>query len=106
MFKMVERKWGIYIELFRCKKLCIKILKFNPKSKISLQRHKFRNEWWICLSGWGEMTNGVTSWFMYSMDSVLIKKNSWHQFISKKDKAIFIEVQYGTDVRESDIERL
>jgi mannose-6-phosphate isomerase-like protein (cupin superfamily) len=90
MFKRVERKWGVYTELFRCKYLCIKVITFKPRSFMNMQRHQFRHEVWLGGDG--------MRW---------IKPNSWHAHANvTDDPSSFLEIQFGRDVRESDIERL
>ena len=48
-----KRQWGSYRVLTRGKGWAIKTLCFNPNSSLSLQKHKFREEAWIILSGEG-----------------------------------------------------
>lgn len=86
----VERQWGHYTELLRIKFLCIKVLTFNPRSRLSMQRHFKRWELWLGV--------GYFFWF---------RRTKWHQFVNDCDETTrFIEIQYGWDVRETDIERI
>lgn len=103
MFKRVHREWGYWIELCRFKRFCIKILCFKDRAHISMQRHTFRNEIWFCFDGTGMMHPGEVEFGMF--DSKLIRKNEWHQFRSWTASTI-LEIQYGSDVREDDIERV
>lgn len=90
MLTRVERAWGHYTELMRCRFLCIKVLTFSPQSRLSMQRHFHRSEIWLGKMG--------CFWF---------RCKQWHQFRNDLDEVLrFIEIQYGWDVRESDIERL
>jgi mannose-6-phosphate isomerase-like protein (cupin superfamily) len=81
--KTVARSWGSYTELFRCRWLCVKILSFIGGSQMSAQRHSDRSELWL--------------W--------LIKPKQWHTFKSPVDCKI-LEIQFGKNVREDDIERV
>lgn len=86
----VVRKWGHYTEIFRCKFLCLKVLTFNPNSQLSMQRHFKRWELWIGI--------GCIFWF---------RRTKWHQFKNISDEMVrFVELQYGWDVTEDDIERI
>ena len=99
----VLRSWGYYITLLRTKKLCIKILRFNERSHISMQRHQNRSEFWLLLVGWGSMDLGGSG-FMFAMDHCLVRPNQWHQFKSNTP-CLVLEIQYGKHVSEDDIER-
>lgn len=44
---------------------------------------------------------------MEMFDSILIRPNSWHQFITPFNSGCrVLEIQYGWNVMESDIERV
>lgn len=40
-----------------------------------------------------------------SFEGVLIKRGEWHQFMAWTD-CLILEIQFGSDVREDDIERV
>lgn len=104
-----QRGWGWYLTLFRGKKLCIKILRFKPAGKLSLQKHQHRSETWYILKGFGMMTkyppyvNVVT--FMQFLDTVYIAPDTWHQFYTVNMPCWILEIQRGDPVTEEDIER-
>lgn len=83
MFKRIEKRWGYYTEYFRCKWFCVKMLHFVKDTKLSVQRHAKRSELWV----WN------------------IKPLQWHTFSAAADTKI-LEIQYGRDVKEDDIERV
>lgn len=83
MFKTIIRSWGSYTELFRCKWLCVKVLNFVKGKQLSVQRHKDRAELWI----WK------------------IRPGEWHTFLPAADCRV-LEIQYGRNVMEDDIERV
>jgi hypothetical protein len=97
MLKKVNRQWGYWIELWRSKRFCVKILAINPMSFMSLQRHKQRNEVLIKISGHPQNGSKLK---MVSM----IKKNQLHR-LSSITKSYILEIQYGENVSEEDIER-
>ena len=47
-----ERNWGRYrvIEEFG-KEFKVKEIEVNPQSKLSMQRHQYRNEYWMVIEG-------------------------------------------------------
>lgn len=105
MFNRTIKTWGYYIDILRCKFLCVKILHFNAKRHLSKQRHFFRNEIWICLYGWGFWAETNKHKQMFRWDIRFIRKKEWHQFIAMPPTSI-LEIQFGLDVREDDIERI
>lgn len=83
----------------------------------SMQRHFFRSEIWFILSGSvavmykdAESTGDrcpVLTWRSGKRTNrmVNIPTGKWHQFFGLYPSKV-LEIQYGSDVRESDIERL
>jgi hypothetical protein len=117
MSKKVYRTWGYYEEHFRCRLLCIKTLVFRPGMKLSKQRHKHRYEIWLLTSGVGVVYGDdrvtwcqkriIGDWCSFMKRLLFIGKNKAHQFGACSGyEARVLEIQFGTDVREDDIERL
>jgi cytidyltransferase-like protein len=108
-----ERVWGKFYNLFEDSDVKVKELIISPDEGMSFQRHFKRNEIWLISKGACKVN--------YSKDnpenrkSVTLKKfdyyhvpiKEWHQIINPFDKPChIIEVQYGDEVIEDDIERL
>ena len=105
---MVNKPWGMYFDIYRSETKVIKTICVNPKSRLSLQSHKFRNEFWYLNSG---------SYGYLELDGKLIKleKNieylipaeSKHRLInaSEVDHLFIVEIQSGRSCSESDIVR-
>ena len=72
---------------------------------MSIQKHEFRSEFWINLNGFGILTVENMPRFMSFLKHTLINKGDWHTFYTLGDICTILEIQYGSDVRESDIER-
>lgn len=68
-----------------------------------MQRHSFRTELWYVLSGIGAYYPGGSGKEMF--DGFIIRKNEWHQFVAHTD-CLILEIQFGSDVNENDIERV
>jgi cytidyltransferase-like protein len=108
-----ERPWGDYSVLYENQGTKVKEITLLPKQSLSLQRHKNRNEFWLVAEGQcdvkGMLPNG------YPFPTKILKKhdkhdiltNEWHQLSNPYDEPCkLIEIQYGKECVESDIERM
>ena len=78
----------------------------NPKSSISLQKHKFRAEHWTRISGKPKITVNKKIFFKKVNDSILIPRGAIHRIENIYNKPLqIIEVQMGSILKESDIVR-
>jgi cytidyltransferase-like protein len=102
-----ERPWGYYRVLHTIdNSVKVKELTVDPGKKLSMQRHKHRSELWFV--GEGEATlnwdYGGKKIKLYKQE--IINVDEWHQLENKTDKPLrIIEIQYGTNCTEEDIER-
>jgi cytidyltransferase-like protein len=106
-----HRKWGYYRVLHSDgPETKVKELVVNPNKHLSLQRHQFRNEYWIVSNGTATVKVGSND-----LQTVVLKKHSeihiplghWHQLINNTDDELrIVEIQYGKMCIEEDIERL
>jgi D-beta-D-heptose 7-phosphate kinase/D-beta-D-heptose 1-phosphate adenosyltransferase len=108
-----ERVWGHYRVLYENRKeVKVKELTVNPGKHLSMQRHTDRSELWFVAEGTA-MLYTINS----SSDAELVGKyekfstihvhpNHWHQLVNETDKPLkIIEIQYGNECIEEDIER-
>jgi mannose-6-phosphate isomerase-like protein (cupin superfamily) len=108
-----SRAWGYYRVLHEVgTNTKLKELTVAPKTCLSMQRHDKRSEFWFVAEG--EAT-------VYTLDSstdrdikdhltvheaTWIKRNEWHQLCNETDRPLkLIEIQFGEDCVEEDIER-
>jgi len=108
-----ERQWGYYCILYEYgKHTKLKELTVLPGKSLSMQRHNDRAEFWFV--GEGEAT-------VYTLNissdaelvgkykqhqSLRISKQQWHMLVNETDMPLkIIEIQYGENCIESDIER-
>jgi len=108
-----ERQWGYYRILYEYgKHTKLKELTVLPGKSLSMQRHNDRAEFWFV--GEGEAT-------VYTLNissdaelvgkykqhqSLRISKQQWHMLVNETDMPLkIIEIQYGENCIESDIER-
>ena len=100
------RPWGKYTNLFHGNGFLIKELIVNPKSSISLQKHKFRSEHWTVASGRPKITINKNKFIKNPNDTVFISRGSIHRIENPFNKPVKImEVQIGSILKETDIVR-
>ena len=110
----VEREWGHYRELYRGEGFAVKELVINPKSSLSMQRHKHRSETWNLVSGKAHVLTSQRDIpddpqvrHLTPANPIDIPNNVWHKGVNDSDEpAHIIEVWKGTKLTEDDIERL
>ena len=107
------RNWGYYRVLHEVGPgTKLKELTVNPKTCLSMQRHEERSEFWFVAEGQASV---------YSMDAgsdhehigdfnqhqyVFIGRNQWHMLCNETEEPLkLIEIQYGANCVEEDIER-
>ncbi len=108
-----ERVWGKFADLYTTTGCKVKELVVKPGAGISYQRHFKRNEIWYVRSGEGFVKysasnpNKADTIKLFKDDIFVVKKGTWHQLYNEsKDDLVIIEIQYGSETNEQDIERL
>jgi mannose-1-phosphate guanylyltransferase/mannose-6-phosphate isomerase len=100
------RPWGKYINLFSGKGFLIKELVVNPKSSISLQKHKYRSEHWMVTSGRPKITINNRKFFKRTNETTFIPQGAIHRIENLFKRPVrIIEVQIGAILKETDIIR-
>ena len=108
-----NRNWGYYRVLYEYGKHAkIKELTVDPGKSLSMQRHKDRAENWFVGEGEASVyTMNISSdaelLDRYSKHQQLtINKQQWHMLVNETDMPLkIIEIQYGDNCIEEDIER-
>jgi cytidyltransferase-like protein len=108
-----ERTWGYYRVLHEVgTHTKLKELTVAPKTCLSMQRHDQRAEFWFVAEGEGSvytLDNSSDHDLVATLrqhDSVFIKRNQWHMLCNETDQPLkLIEIQYGENCVEEDIER-
>jgi cytidyltransferase-like protein len=108
-----RRVWGEFSDLFQDTAVKVKELIIEPGKGISYQRHFKRSESWFISKGECEIkySPGEPEHFtihqLKTDDSFTVRRGNWHQVINKTDEPChIIEIQYGEETTEDDIERL
>ena len=100
------RPWGKYTNLFTGKGFLVKELVINPKSSISLQKHKHRSEHWTVISGKPWITINKKKFFQNINQTIFVPRGATHRIENPFKKTVKImEVQIGSILKETDIIR-
>lgn len=108
-----ERQWGYYRVLHQDgARMKVKELTVNPGCSLSMQRHRFRHEHWFVTEGTATINtldidnNTVMKNFVMKNMQTYIGREEWHQLVNKSDTPLkVIEIQFGEQCTEEDIER-
>ena len=107
-----ERQWGYYRVLHEVPGMKVKELTVEPGKSLSMQRHKHRAEHWMVSEGTcivhSKMPNGYTlppkELTKHQAFDILL--GEWHQLTNPFDMPCrIVEIQYGTQCVEEDIDR-
>ena len=112
-YPFTKRLWGDFYDLFSDDYVKVKELIVYPKQGMSFQRHFKRNELWFISHGKCEVNYShqdpekVLSKHLQKGDRLDVPVTSWHQITNPYDEECrIIEIQYGEETIEEDIERL
>jgi mannose-1-phosphate guanylyltransferase / mannose-6-phosphate isomerase len=103
---VIRRPWGTYQIIdegpgFKSKRITV-----NPGASISLQRHEHRAEHWTIVAGTAEVQIDDTHTPCKHGDHVYVPLGAKHRIRNLgNDDVVFIEVQTGAILEESDIQR-
>jgi D-beta-D-heptose 7-phosphate kinase/D-beta-D-heptose 1-phosphate adenosyltransferase len=108
-----DRVWGYYRVLHeQDKEVKLKELTVDPGKCLSMQRHKDRGEHWFVAEGTATVyslnrsTDVELKGTYEKFESLHISKTEWHQLCNEADSPLkIIEIQYGDNCIEDDIER-
>jgi cytidyltransferase-like protein len=101
-----ERTWGYYRVLYELAGTKVKELTVLPGQTLSMQRHRDRAEYWHVSEGRCIVESEDTESSLDLHDNYLIPIHEWHRLYNPFDKPCkIIEIQYGPNCIEEDIER-
>jgi cytidyltransferase-like protein len=102
-----ERPWGYYRVLHEVPGTKVKELTVNPGCTLSMQRHSSRAEYWQVSEGRCVVEGeGKRQTSLDTHDSYHIPTNEWHRLYNPFDQPCrIVEIQYGPNCIEEDIER-
>ena len=112
-YPFTKRLWGDFYDLFQDNFVKVKELIVYPNQGMSFQRHFLRNEIWlvsqgICEINYSELSpDNIQTKRLEQGDSFDVPLGMWHQITNPFDQECrIIEIQYGNETIEEDIERL
>jgi D-beta-D-heptose 7-phosphate kinase/D-beta-D-heptose 1-phosphate adenosyltransferase len=108
-----ERPWGYYRVLHeQGREVKLKELTVDPGKKLSMQKHKERAEHWFVSEGTATVytinrsTDVELLGEFKKFNHIHINRTEWHQLCNETDQPLkIIEIQYGENCVEEDIER-
>ncbi len=102
----IYRPWGYYKSISEGNSWKVKEICVNPKASLSLQKHNFRSEHWVVVSGEAKAQIGSNIFFLKENESIYIPQKEKHKLTNPSEKLLkIIEVQNGSYLGEDDIER-
>ena len=107
-----KRIWGYFYNLFEKERIKVKELIIHPGKGMSFQRHFKRNEIWLvsdgaCIVNFSKDNPDIKeSKKLSTFDKYFVPVGEWHQITNPfKETCHIIEIQYGKECIEEDIER-
>lgn len=107
-----ERQWGYYRVLHEVPGMKVKELTVNPGKSLSMQKHKLRSEYWIVSEGQAVINRATPLDFelptatLNKHNQLHVAKQEWHQLTNPYNYPLkIVEIQYGEQCIEEDIER-
>ena len=102
-----KRPWGNYHIIAKNTGYQIKEIKVFKNSKLSLQKHNNRSEFWQIVKGESKIIIEDDEYFLKEKEHIYIPKGAVHRIENIGDEElIFIEIQLGEDLQENDIIRI
>ena len=113
-YQKTNRNWGYYRVLHEDGPTTkVKELTVEPGKRLSMQRHRKRSEHWLVSEGTATVYTICPTSTDYELLGVFnkhqdlhIDKEQWHLLANETDKPLrIVEIQYGENCGEEDIER-
>ena len=102
-----RRPWGVWRVLDTGPGFAVKRITVIPGGILSLQRHQHRAEVWTIVAGTAEITLDTEIFSAAPGTAIRIAPRQIHRIANRgTDDVVFIEVQTGPVLDETDIERL
>ncbi len=102
-----ERPWGAWTLLEAGTGYKVKRIEVRPGKRLSLQKHFCRSEHWVVVQGIARVTNGDRVFSLETNQWTFIPLGAIHRLENPNaGPLVVIEVQNGSELRETDIVRL
>ena len=104
--KKCYRPWGDYESLVKENRWQVKLINVKSGEKLSLQKHKYRAEHWVVVSGTAKVEIDGTEMILQENQSSYIPLGCKHRLSNPGENDLkIIEIQSGSYLGEDDIER-
>ncbi|HEY3849258.1 MAG TPA: phosphomannose isomerase type II C-terminal cupin domain [Acetobacteraceae bacterium] len=101
------RPWGEWTVIDAGTGFVVKRIVVRPGQRLSLQRHRHRDEHWVVVAGTAQVTRGDATFELGVGGTTQIARGEAHRVANLGvEDVVFIEVQLGSLLSEDDIQRL
>ena len=99
------RPWGRFEKFHENKSCTVKLIYVNANSRLSLQYHKKRSEFWKVIKGTAVVEIDKKTIVLREGETTTIPRQAKHRVLALKSDCIILEIAYGR-FDENDIVRL
>ena len=99
------RPWGRFEKFHENKSCTVKLIYVNANSRLSLQYHKKRSEFWKVIKGTAVVEIDKKTIVLKEGETITIPRQAKHRVLALKSDCIILEIAYGR-FDENDIVRL
>ena len=99
------RPWGRFEKFHENKSCTVKLIYVNANSRLSLQYHKKRSEFWKVIKGTAVVEIDKKTIVLKEGEMTTIPRQAKHRVLALKSDCIILEIAYGR-FDENDIVRL
>jgi mannose-6-phosphate isomerase len=99
------RPWGGFEKFHENKPCTIKLIYINANSRLSLQYHKKRSEFWKVIKGTAKVELDGKTIILGEGETITIPRQAKHRIGALESECIILEIAYGR-FDENDIVRL
>jgi mannose-6-phosphate isomerase-like protein (cupin superfamily) len=99
------RPWGRFEKFHENKSCTVKLIYVNANSRLSLQYHKKRSEFWKVIKGTAMVEIDEKRIVLGEGETITIPRQAKHRVLALKSECIILEIAYGR-FDENDIVRL
>lgn len=100
-----KRPWGEFEKFHENRKSTVKLIYVNPNSRLSLQYHRNRQEFWKIVKGSAEVEIDNQKYILKTGNDIEIPCGARHRIKGLEDGCILLEISYG-EFDENDIIRI
>jgi mannose-6-phosphate isomerase-like protein (cupin superfamily) len=100
-----SRPWGRFEKFHENKSCTVKLIYVNANSRLSLQYHKKRSEFWKVIKGSAMVEIDEKRIVLEEGETIMIPRQAKHRVLALESECVILEISYGR-FDENDIVRL